>query len=125
MAHAPAQLVYLSLAEVSTLIAKRELSPVELTQAMLDRITAVDPRLHSYYTVFTADALSAAREAEAQIRAGNYHVATAWGSRSQSKIFTNPAQPPVDQNCGKIMLPRMTARQSKNSNKQVAYCWAN
>jgi aspartyl-tRNA(Asn)/glutamyl-tRNA(Gln) amidotransferase subunit A len=72
MAQTSTQLAYLSLADVSTLIAKRELSPVEVTQAMLDRIAALDSRLHSYYTVFSAEALSAAREAEAQIRAGNY-----------------------------------------------------
>ncbi len=66
------QLAYLSLAEAATLIAKRELSPVELTQAMLGRISALDPKLHSYYTVFSAEALAAAREAEAQIRGGNY-----------------------------------------------------
>ena len=72
MAPTAAQLAYLSLAEVSALVAKRELSPVEVTQAMLDRIIALDPRLHSYYTVFTTEALQAAREAEAQITAGNY-----------------------------------------------------
>jgi aspartyl-tRNA(Asn)/glutamyl-tRNA(Gln) amidotransferase subunit A len=66
------QLAYLSLAEAANLIAKRELSPVELTQAMLDRIAALDPKLHAYYTVFSAEALAAAREAEAQIRGGNY-----------------------------------------------------
>src|SRR5262245_13647872 len=66
------QFAYLSLAEAATLIAKRELSPAELTQAMLDRISALDPKLHSYYTVFSSEALAAAREAEAQIRSGNY-----------------------------------------------------
>ena len=66
------QLAYLSLAEAANLIAKRELSPVELTQAMLDRVATLDPKLHSYYTVFSAEALAAAREAEAQIRGGNY-----------------------------------------------------
>jgi len=66
------QLAYLSLSEVANLIAKRELSPVELTQAMLDRISALDPQLHSYYTVFSTEALAAAREADAQIRGGNY-----------------------------------------------------
>ncbi|HEV8711744.1 MAG TPA: amidase [Candidatus Binatia bacterium] len=66
------QLAYLSLSEAANLIAKRELSPVELTQAMLDRISALDPKLHSYYTVFSTEALAAAREAEAQIRGGNY-----------------------------------------------------
>jgi aspartyl-tRNA(Asn)/glutamyl-tRNA(Gln) amidotransferase subunit A len=66
------QLAYLSLADVAALIAKRELSPLELTQATLDRISALDPKLHSYYTVFTTEALAAAGEAEAQIRGGNY-----------------------------------------------------
>jgi len=72
MASTSSQLAYLSLAEAATLIAKRELSPVELTQAMLDRISALDPKLHSYYTVFSKEVLAAAREAETQIRGGNY-----------------------------------------------------
>jgi aspartyl-tRNA(Asn)/glutamyl-tRNA(Gln) amidotransferase subunit A len=72
MASTGSQLAYLSLAEAATLIAKRELSPIELTQAMLDRISALDPKLHSYYTVFSKEALAAAREAETQIRGGNY-----------------------------------------------------
>ena len=72
MTSTSSQLAYLSLSQAATLIAKRELSPVELTQAMLDRISALDPKLHSYYTVFSAEALAAAREAETQIRGGNY-----------------------------------------------------
>lgn len=67
-----AQLAYLSLADVATLIARRELSPVELTQAILDRIAALDSRLHAYYTVFSKEALAAAQEAETQIRGGHY-----------------------------------------------------
>ncbi|MBI3799937.1 MAG: amidase [Deltaproteobacteria bacterium] len=72
MASVNSQWAYLSLSEAAHLIAKRELSPVELTQAMLERISTLDPKLHSYYTVFSAEALAAAREAEAQIRGGNY-----------------------------------------------------
>ncbi|HKA54300.1 MAG TPA: amidase, partial [Candidatus Binatia bacterium] len=72
MTDSNSQLAYLSLAEAADLIAKREVSPVELTQAMLDRVAALDPELHSYYTVFSAEALAAAREAEAQIRGGDY-----------------------------------------------------
>ncbi len=72
MTNTGSQLAYLSLSEVAALVAQRELSPVELTQATLDRISALDPKLHSYYTVFSAEALAAAKEAEAQIRGGNY-----------------------------------------------------
>src|SRR5262245_46093663 len=66
------QLAYLSLSEAATFIARLELATVELTYAMLDRISALDPKLHSYYTVFSKEALAAAREAETQIRGGNY-----------------------------------------------------
>src|SRR5215831_452306 len=72
MTSTSASLAYLPLSEVASLIAKRDLSPVELTQGTLDRISALDPRLHSYYTVFTAEALAAAKAAEAQIRGGHY-----------------------------------------------------
>lgn len=72
MCKTSAELAYLSLSEVAGLLEKRELSPVELTQAMLDRIAALDPQLHAYYTVFADEALAAAKDAEAQIRHGQY-----------------------------------------------------
>jgi len=62
----------MSLAAVADLIAKRELSPVELTQATLERIAALEASLHAYYTVFATEALAAAQAAEAQIRRGTY-----------------------------------------------------
>jgi aspartyl-tRNA(Asn)/glutamyl-tRNA(Gln) amidotransferase subunit A len=72
MSNMTSQLAYMSLSEAAALIAKQELSPVELTQATLARISALDPTLHAYYTVFSAEALAAATEAAAQIRSGNY-----------------------------------------------------
>jgi aspartyl-tRNA(Asn)/glutamyl-tRNA(Gln) amidotransferase subunit A len=71
MASTHAQLAYLSLSEVADLIVQRELSPVELTQATLERISELDAQLHAYYTVFATEALAAAREAEEQIRHGS------------------------------------------------------
>src|SRR5262245_44775442 len=72
MASNAEQLAYMSLSDVATLIAKRELSPVEVTQATLDRISAIDSKLHSYYTVFADTALAAAAAAEVEIRSGSY-----------------------------------------------------
>ena len=66
------QLAYLSLADVATAIAKKELSPVEVTQATLNRISALDGKLHSYYTVFADSALAAAKAAEGEINSGGY-----------------------------------------------------
>jgi amidase len=63
---------YLSLSEVARLIEAREISPVELTQMMLDRIRTLDPRLHSYATVMADEALAAAHTAEREIQSGNY-----------------------------------------------------
>lgn len=63
---------YRSLTEVAPLIETRQISPVELTQLMLDRIDTVDRRLHSYATVMADSALDAARSAEREIRSGHY-----------------------------------------------------
>lgn len=63
---------YLSLSEVARLIEAREISPVELTQTMLDRIQTLDTRLHSYATVMADQALAAAKAAEREIQSGNY-----------------------------------------------------
>ena len=68
---APGELHYLTIGEAAPLIASGELSPVELTRAYLDRIEAVDGRLDSYVTLTSELALSQARQAEAEIRAGN------------------------------------------------------
>lgn len=63
---------FLSLTDVARLVESREISPVELTQMMLDRIDAKDSRLHSYTTVMADQALAAARAAEGEIQSGGY-----------------------------------------------------
>ncbi len=63
---------YLTLTEAARLIEARRLSPVELTQAYLDRIAAFDPQLNAYLLVTADHALAQARAAEAEIAAGNY-----------------------------------------------------
>ena len=63
---------HLSIHEAAGLIRNRQLSPVELTQAFLDRIEAIDDRLKSYITLLPEAAIEAARAAEAEISRGNY-----------------------------------------------------
>ncbi len=65
-------LTSLSLAEAASLIARRQLSPVELTRACLAQIEALDGRLNSFATLTTESALAQAREAEATIGRGDY-----------------------------------------------------
>src|SRR5919199_727955 len=69
------ELTALTLADAAQLIAARELSPVELTRAHLDRIEAVDPRLNCFITLLAEDALAEAREAEDAVSRGNYRGA--------------------------------------------------
>ena len=61
---------YASLLDTARLIQSKELSPVDLTHWMLDRIAAVDGRLRSYATVTAERALAAAQDAEQEIVAG-------------------------------------------------------
>ena len=63
---------YKSLREVARRIQSRDLSPVDLTRLMLDRIARVDPRLKSYATVMSDQALADARAAFQEIEAGHY-----------------------------------------------------
>src|SRR5712692_2608403 len=66
------ELCYLTITEASGLIRQRKLSPVELVQAHLDRITALDPELRSYITVSGEIALRQAKKAAAEIAQGRY-----------------------------------------------------
>jgi aspartyl-tRNA(Asn)/glutamyl-tRNA(Gln) amidotransferase subunit A len=67
-----AEMPFLSAATLGELIHKKEISPVEATTAYLDRITAVDGKLHSYITVCREEALQTAREAEQAIIRGDW-----------------------------------------------------
>jgi amidase len=67
-----AELCTKTLTDVAELIKKKEVSPVELTQAMLDRIAALDGKLYSYLTVTADLALQQARTAEQEIVKGAY-----------------------------------------------------
>lgn len=61
---------YLGLVEVGKLIQSRKLSPVEVTQAELDRIARLDGALKSYSTVVGEAALAQAHAAEKEIASG-------------------------------------------------------
>lgn len=68
----PSDLHDLSIAEAAQLIQSGRLSPMELTQALLDRIGRFDNRVNAFITLTADRALEAAREAEAEIRHGRY-----------------------------------------------------
>ena len=63
-------LPFATITELAAAYRARTLSPVEVTQAMLDRIARLDPSLHSYLTLTPEIALAQARQAEAEIGRG-------------------------------------------------------
>ena len=65
-------LAFATIAELAPRLAAREVSPVELTDAVLARIERHDPALNSYITVTAESARHAARAAEAAIMAGHH-----------------------------------------------------
>ena len=65
-------LSYLTIAELEPLLRHRQLSPVELVRACLDRIHALEGRLHAFITLMEESALEEARAAEQAIASGDY-----------------------------------------------------
>jgi aspartyl-tRNA(Asn)/glutamyl-tRNA(Gln) amidotransferase subunit A len=64
------EIIYYDATKLAELIRTRKLSPVEVVQAHLDRIEAVNPKLNAIVTV-ADDALEAAKAAEAAVMAGD------------------------------------------------------
>ena len=66
------ELPFLSAGDLSRLIQSKEVSPVEATEAYLDRIVSLDNRFNSYLTVMREQALADAQQAEEDIASGQH-----------------------------------------------------
>ena len=64
------ELHWLSVAEAAQAIADKELSPVELMKALLERVATLDPRLNAFIKLDAEAAMAAAKAAEAEAVAG-------------------------------------------------------
>ncbi|HMF51219.1 MAG TPA: amidase [Candidatus Saccharimonadales bacterium] len=64
------ELCYLSITEAAAALSKKTVSSVELTEACLRRIEAVDGQLHSFITLTADRALAQARQADHELRSG-------------------------------------------------------
>ena len=65
-------IVFLSATELSARMKAGELSPLEVTEAYLERISAVDSKVNSYVTLCADEALEAARQSGSEIAAGRH-----------------------------------------------------
>ncbi|MGQ9508126.1 MAG: amidase [Thermodesulfobacteriota bacterium] len=63
-------LYYFSVTELSRLIQKKEISPVEVVEAHLIRIESLEPKLNSFITLLSEEARKAAKQAEKEIHEG-------------------------------------------------------
>src|SRR5689334_6654653 len=72
LAAAPSDLATLTLKQASDLIRRREVSPVELTQACLNRIDKYNKPINAFITITREQALATAREMEAEQKSGKW-----------------------------------------------------
>src|SRR5207248_7351827 len=73
--HSKSDLLQLDLREAADLLKLRKISPVELTQACLERIEKLDPLLNAFITVTADSALAEAKTAEEEIAQGRWRGA--------------------------------------------------
>jgi aspartyl-tRNA(Asn)/glutamyl-tRNA(Gln) amidotransferase subunit A len=63
-------LLYKTIDEISSLYRTKQISPVEVMAATLERLDALEPRLNAFITVLAEESLAQARKAEAVFRRG-------------------------------------------------------
>ena len=68
----PTELHGLTIADAARLIEHRRLSPVELTDALIARVEALDPQLNAFLLLTPEKAREQAKAAEREIVAGHY-----------------------------------------------------
>jgi aspartyl-tRNA(Asn)/glutamyl-tRNA(Gln) amidotransferase subunit A len=64
------ELVYLTIAEAAAGLRRKEFSSLEITEACLKRIAALDSKLHSFISVTADRALESARQADQELSTG-------------------------------------------------------
>ncbi len=95
-----AELTGLTIAQAADLLRRREVSSRELTQAHLERIRAIDPKVRAYITVTADLALAQAQEADRRIAAGDATPLTGVPTGIKDVIVTKD----VRTTCGSRML---------------------
>ena len=71
MSHDDRELMFTPGWRLAEMVAAREVSPVELTEACLRRIDELEPKLHAFLHLAPEYAMDAAREAEAAVMRGD------------------------------------------------------
>ncbi|MEE8519307.1 MAG: amidase, partial [Dehalococcoidia bacterium] len=72
MTSTSSELTSWSIVELGERIRSKELSPVDVAQAYIERIDALEPDIGAFITRMSDEALASAKQAEAEIVSGNY-----------------------------------------------------
>jgi aspartyl-tRNA(Asn)/glutamyl-tRNA(Gln) amidotransferase subunit A len=72
MASTNRDLISLSLAEAAKLVAKKEISPVDLVDACLERIGEINAKTKAYITIYEKEARQVAKATESMLAAGHW-----------------------------------------------------
>jgi Asp-tRNA(Asn)/Glu-tRNA(Gln) amidotransferase A subunit family amidase len=89
-------LVFATIEELAALLAKRRISPVELTELFLRRIEGQNPALNAFLTITAESALAAARRAEKQLLRRRGSRVSEFRSRSRTTFGRAASAPPRD-----------------------------
>src|SRR5271156_3358798 len=95
------ELTRMTAAELSAALAAGEVSATEVTRAHLDRIAAVDDRVHAFLHVAADSALASAAAVDARRQAGERLGAPARGPVAGKDVFTTVGMPTT---CGSRIL---------------------
>src|ERR1700685_317878 len=131
------ELTRMTAAELSAALAKGEVSATEVTRAHLDRIAAVDDRVHAFLHVAADSAPEQAAEVDAQRKAGGNLGPLAGVPIAVKDVFTTTGMPttcgsrilegwhpPYDATITRRLKQAGAGLLGKNNMEQYAYGWA-
>src|SRR5215471_15743038 len=84
---------YVSIAELAALYRQRVVSPVEVTQHLLERAAGLQERLHAYITPTPELALAEARQAEAALLRGETASPLTLESKKSHQVMKEGREP--------------------------------
>jgi len=100
----------LTLSEAREALMRGEITSVELTDALLARIAAVEPQVHAFLTIDAEGARSQAQAADARRAAGDPSPLLGFRSASRMSFRRRGCAPPAPRRYSKTMFRCMMRR---------------
>ena len=108
------ELTRMTAAELSAALAKSEVSATEVTQAHLDRIAAVDDRVHAFLYIAADSALAQAADVDKRRKTGEQLAPLAGVPVAVKDVFTTMACRPPAARASWTAGTRRTTRRSRS-----------